>query len=250
MPNNDITRQLLQQNKETLVLDILDFAMMLPEDPLLKALKEPPEGIYLTSSVDPICYKDEVYYKRSLFQKGIKEPLTLRQILSSNEDVVNAAGEIVLSIHTLITHKRFFKLEPTLPSIAIKAGIAVVLAYLDNLCPYTHVNRIGYRLENLVKDEYQEIFLDHHLSQLSPSQYRDPAQRIEFARKFNLWDEYALGFETLLDKVMTFAGHDNWHIYFYTVKGGTLVIEKTCDYRVYSWHKMQLEKEEADREKE
>lgn len=203
--------EVLNHNKEVTVIDILSHVMSLDEDPYLKALVPPAEGIYLLGSIDPILYKDRMYYEMKTGKS-----IEFAKILKINDDIVDETGRIIVSLKDLKTKARFFKHEPSVPSVGIKIAIAVVTRYLGTLCRHTRHVHDRIRIDKYVRPEYQEM-VDK--------------------------EEFVHGFERLLDLVTDFVGRDTWNIYFYKLRGTSLVIEKSVDWRVYRYYETRFEEE-------
>lgn len=195
--------------KEAIVIDLMDHVMAIDEDPYLIALNEPPEGIYLAGSIEPIIEKGKMYYPKALYPNPRSKITDFSKIRDLKDDVVNADGEIVLRYKDYVTKPRFFKTEPTVPSVALRAAVSVVEQYLISAASHSKRSHPRYRLEYLVKPEFQNLVIE---------------------------DKYILAFKNLLEKVKTFVGEDTWHMYFTKVKGTSLIIEKGIDFRIYRYY--------------
>ena len=202
--------KLLLESKEVLAIDLLPHAQQLSEE-YIEALLPAPAGIYITGVINPLFSDTESYYERS--QLGIDgyQLKSIEEILHAKEDIVNSHGELILALRDIRTKGRYLKDHPTIPAIGIKAAVSVVLSYLNSLNKNTNVSVAGFKLEYFIKPEY-------------------------------IWmvtrEDYSVAFEDLLDTVMDFVDGDTWHIYFCSLKGSTLVIEKTIDWRIYQYYIM------------
>ncbi len=220
-------------NEETLVLDLLQHAMALEDEPYAKALVAPEKGLYLLGSIDPILRDSEKYYYQSQMvadpTKGngvisfeaslpIKD---LGKIAKFADDVFDSRGKLVLTAKDIKAKGKFFRTEPTVPSTAIKMAITIVQRYLYILCRHTDHSHTSYRMEALVKEEYGYL-IDT--------------------------DKYMVGFERLLDQVMNFVGKDTWNIYYCSIKGTSLIINKSLDWRIVRYYEMTLSNQENEEE--
>lgn len=198
-----------------LVIDLLQHVVTLEEHPYMQSFEEPPAGIYLIGSLDPIiCDRKPGFYSET----G-QLVVDYKHALEGNDHITSQDGTVVLSKKILRSRARFFKTEPTIPATAVKAAVSVIKRYLSILCRHGCNMLASYRLENLVKLDYRELIEK---------------------------DEYMIAFEKLIDQVAEFVGDDVWCIYYSRLRGCQLVIEKGIDFRIYEYYRMKFEKEEAD----
>jgi len=220
--------ELLKHNKEVMVIDLLKETLSIDEDPYITSLQQPVEGLYLVGSFEPILEQGQPYYLYKDMQivgnvvqyqntPTIPDVTNVEALIKAKSDIFDAKGKLVITAKDLYKYSRHLKKKPTIPANAIKVAILVICNYLNSLCRYTNVKSPKYTLESLVKDEYHNLIYN---------------------------EEYAKAYELTLDKVMEFVGKDTWHMYFYQIRGTSLVIEKTVDYRIYEWYRQKFEKEE------
>lgn len=201
-------QDLVEYVEEVVVIDLLSHAMSLDEV-LRDALNEPTEGLYLVGSIEPIMVTGNIYYPKSQYYKPEGVINDFNKVKTIKEEIVNSKMETVLSVKDLATKSKFFRMEPTVPVMAMKAAIGIVEQYLTSVCRHSRRTHPTYRLEYLVKQENRSL-VDN--------------------------DEYARAFKKLLDQVMDFIKEDNWALYFTRVKGSSLVIEKGVDYRIFTYY--------------
>lgn len=212
--------EVLEQTKEVMVIDLLDHVTSI-EEQYLNALVEPTEGIYVTGSIEPLFKPDQTYCMKAITTPGDLTIIPYNTILASKYDVLDKNGNLVISAKDLFLKKKFLSNKPSVPAVAIKAALAVVDDYITSVCRKANRNRC-YNLYSLVKHEY-------HSSMVSK-------------------DEFMHVFERLLDQVMKFIGNDTWNIYFVKIKGTSLIIEKSVDWRVYRYYEDLFKAEENDEE--
>lgn len=212
--------ELLTYVEEVAVIDLLTHAMSLDEG-MRDALNEPPEGLYLVGSIEPIMAVGRAYFPRSQWNNPKAIIRDFSKITDIKEEIINSNMETVLTVRDLVTKSRFFRNEPTIPVMAMKAGIGIVEQYLSSICRHSRRTHPTYRLEYLVKNEHRNL-VDS--------------------------DEYMHSFEKLLDQVMEFVGDDNWCYYFTKIKGSSLIIEKGIDHRIFKFYEnlFKAEDEHAD----
>lgn len=208
--------EVLEHVEETIVIDLLQHAVSLEEDPYLIALKDPVPGVYITGDLEPIINFNNIYYRKQQF--GSKSGLikNFEQVITACDDIVNEHAGLVLTHRNIKTKKRFLNPAPTVPAMAIKAAISVVQRYLNTLSHHMRYAGNTYRLENLIQDKYVSLIEK---------------------------DEYLHAFEKLLDTVAEFVGKDHWNLYFYKLKGTSMIVTKGVDWRIYDWYRIQFEKE-------
>lgn len=210
--------KLLMQNKEVFAIDVLPHVQRLSEE-YTEALLPPPPGIYVTGSIEPLFSDAEKYYERSQLGMEGYHLKSIEEILHAKEDIVNSHGEMVLALRDIRTKGRYLKDHPTIPAVGVKAAVSVVLGYLNSLNKNTNINLSNFKLEYLVKPEYIRLVTR---------------------------EDFSVAFESLLDAVMEFINGDTWHIYFYSLKGTTLVIEKTIDWRIYQYYLMTQQRDSEE----
>jgi len=222
--------QALAHVQEVLVIDLLQHAMSLEEDPCGRGLLPSPKGLYILGNFEPILLESErYYYKTQLLSSGGKGDVydfkespyikDISKIAKFADDVYDISGKVVLTSSDIRTKGRFFRTDPGVPVTAIKMAIAVIQRYLGTLCRHTSHIHSASRMDQLVRQEYQYL-IDN--------------------------DEYLIGFDNLISQISQFVGNDHWNIYFYKVKGTTMVITKSCDWRVYDWYRMKFQDQDQE----
>jgi hypothetical protein len=239
---------LRREVKAVAVFDLIPHVLSINSD-LLAALNDPEEGLYLPNSVEPVFEKDTIYtistgrpgqldvavdWGQILQDIAGTRPLPPGHFFAGNPDgrwfsgpqVIGVPGprpalRLVQPIHMnrrLYEHvKHHFKTHAQVPYRGCEAAVATIVSYLDSLCEHTFVPVGKYDLRRIVKPECQETMLAK--------------------------ESYESAFDKLWLEVQDFVGEDTWHMYYYYVKGTTLVIEKGMDFRIYDWHRRQLMEE-------
>lgn len=219
---------LLKKVTSVLAIDLLEFAINLDTE-LLATLVEPPKGIYIKGNIKPILTDDKVYYARSKMpyiqgsskmsyiigkQKRIDIQDTaikdLKEVFTLTEDLVDSDGNVVLSLKDIKIKSRYMSIGSDLPVTAIQLTKTMALDYISTLCKFS---RFVYseNIESLVKPEYHYLIAN---------------------------DSFDVAFESLHEQILNFIDQDTWFIYFCRLKGTTLLIEKTIDYRIYYYHEV------------
>jgi hypothetical protein len=215
--------KLLETSKEVIIIDLLDKAMNL-KDEQLKALIDPPRGIYIKGSLKPYIVEGKRYFPKSIFELSDDNVIrsnyrfNIEEVLTFKEDIYDEEGNVVISEQLLKTKSKYMSLSPDIPVIAIEVAVVLVVNYLNNICPYTRGVRTNC-LENLIRPEYSNYITT---------------------------EEYESAYEKLLNTVFEFVGIDTWFIYFHRLKGTSLIIEKVIDYRIYRYHEIMYEEQCSD----
>lgn len=203
--------------EEALVIDLMEHVTTM-EEKYQQALIEPPKGIYIAGAIEPLLQEGRSYYPRALYPNPRGKLKTLNDIASHSDDIVNEAGDIVLSFKDIVHKRKFITNEPTIPATALKVAVSIVEQYIISSCCHSKRSHPTYRLEYLVRPEYQDMIIN---------------------------DEYIQQFYRLRDKVMDFIRDDRWNVYFTRIKGTSLIIEKGLDFRVCCYYEHLFKSQES-----
>lgn len=224
--------ELLNHKEASIIFDLRNYVSE-HKNPKYEDMFLPPErGVYVQGILDPIVNLDKPHYLRSqlvvnagpgndgIFNYRATPTIQgLGQIMEAKCDVINAAGDVVLSARDIRSLGKMFKDKPDLPIQAIRLALVATTECMNEICRHTRFGNPPYNPMALVKETHWAM-LDNHI-------------------------HHAM-FRGLLDEVATFVGDDNWHLYHYKVKGSTLVLEKTIDYRIYKFHADIFEKQDTE----
>jgi len=228
MDNAEVLKE-MNKVDSILMIDILPYVSLLEEPFLTECFEPPRKGVYIKGDINPILYENVTYFtlsedrtpeiiqlNYSIAKKSIVK--NIYEQIKLNENIYNLSASVVISANDLLASRKFLFKEPTIPAQAVKAGISVILSYLNRLCSYTSVNDISYNLDTIVKDKYKKDIIHNN--------------------------KFETVFETLLDKVADWVGKDSWCIFTYKIKGTSIIIEKGLDYRIYDWYRINFYKDE------
>lgn len=254
-----------------MVVDLLKHALSIDEE-LLKTLNDPESGLYLPGEFEPRFYESKIYYPRKNLafvqdgtggffgpnanvdihmSKGVSDMKVLSKTI---DDILDSSLKIVVTAAEMRKYSKHFKSKPTIPAIAVRVVIGVLQAAINRRCRHASVGFNRYRLETLVKPEYQHII--HENKYILKPEYQYLSQEKDFDKDvmftlnpqfFHLAhdNEFIGAIENLYDEVMDFIGNDDWNLYSYQLKGTSLIINKGVDWRVYEYYRMKFEKEES-----
>lgn len=211
--------------KEILILDLLEEAYKVPEDPFLHAIEPEKEGLYLPGGTEPLLTLDKRYYPSSIYNalnlsKSVSKEhhlKTLEQIKNCSEDLYDEKGNLVISARKLRQYNRYFKEEPTVPANLIKVSAAMAMEHLSRIDIRASFNGEHPEIEELILPEYHGLITHGDLY---------------------------LGYFDLYITLENFISQDSWHLYRVTLKGTTLYVEKQMDLRIYEWYLQKFRDEE------
>lgn len=189
-----------------LAVDLLEHAVSITDEVLLSSVIDNETGVYIKGSMTPLIPSNLLIMDtNSAVIKSYDE------LLKAKTDVYTTTGDLVITQRDLRLKAKYLSNGPDIPVSVINMAMAVVEEYLSVNCKYSRsVHRA--RSNSYLKEDVVSLEMDG---------------KIEDA------------FCKLLDEVHNFIRNDTWHIYFYRLKGTTLIIEKTIDWRIYDWHCIQ-----------
>lgn len=195
--------------EEILVFSIKENADELHKS-FAKALIPNPEGIYLRTELEPkIRPGMKVIGERSHKEYAYKD------LGKADEGLRNESGDIlipeyaVLNKETMLSQTGFYSISAI---NLIKAAIDINLRRMCKYAiPFTNINNA---VGKCLKPDYAHLLNE---------------------------DAFNAFIETPLSQLDQFIKDDNWNIYLSRVKTTSLYIEKTVDYRIYEWTRMQYE---------
>lgn len=214
--------------EEVCVIDLLDHAVTMDEE-CQKALVPAPKGLYLVGAMDPILYEGTTYYAKAdvvvtgdVYDFANSKPLTdFSRLIKKPDDVYDLSGKLIISKKQLAARARFLKMEPTLPIMGMKMAMAIVKKYLSTLCRHTSYIHDQTKIRDLIRPE----MLDRYDS-----------------------EEYMDSFTRLIDQLDGFIGNDYWNMYWFKMKGTSMVVLKGVDWRVYRYYQLTLPDNDSEQE--
>lgn len=209
--------ELLRSNKQTYLVDLLEYSLLFEDEPFKSALLPSPKGLYLVGEIDPRLTTDKVYFDPVGLEQGV--PFTgLEAILESSNAVLNESGQVLIPKSSPQYKKKFWSTEPSVPSGALKLIKALIGEHIGSVCRHTRCSVATYHsgAYNYIRPEMTQLLESGQMAEL---------------------------IEKLFDEVNLFIGNDIWHIYFWDLKGTTLKIEKTVDFRIYEYYRQKFEAE-------
>lgn len=196
----------------SLVSGLMNFSILESAVKLEQAYRDyfwdPEPGVYYINGVEPIIKKHtkETYYTPQSYQENL--PITDYGAVKT--DVINEYGKIIIPAYVMQNQHKFLTMSPKLPINSLKLIKCALNQYIiDSTMPYDY-NPDAVLITELLNEE--GILL-----------YEEGAMEVYYERYINA--------------ISDFVGDDLWHIYFVKLNNTSIIVEKTVDYRIWSWHK-------------
>lgn len=217
-------------------------------------------GWYLPGEVEPVLDSNKSYFYAGAAIDNVAAaiPVDLRD--PRQEDIYNQLGDLVV----LKKQVRFLRSEPVYSPRSCK----LVIEVLDHLVrshakwsgtqaklqpgvsrSNTHaairpfllepLQVSGISLEGFVQTNELEIVRGHIRrtsgKQAASIEIVSPQEKANFYAAQDICESIMLQLEGLVQLLTGFLGQDRWIMHFMKVKNTQVTVEKTIDYRIYSW---------------
>lgn len=205
--------------------DIQDPNTLLrPEEVLVVSLKEPslalhsvlndkiypnPPGIYVHGRLMPVITPNQ-----TLFTLSDGKQITYEDLPNINDDICDFEGKVLIKREIMLNKGRLLSYGGFYPIGALQLLKAAVNRYLQTFARFAVPFSNEHSAVRYLKPEYQHLLAE------------------------GFFDTYING---IITEIHEFVIQDLWRMYFTKVKGDDLYIEKTVDYRIYDWTRMQYE---------
>lgn len=180
-------------------------------------LKPAPKGIYSNSQVDPVMVDGGNYYTVSKGPKDIvRTPVSDLDALKKIQTIYTSKGDKDFVVVTAQQLQNKDKCLSTLP-IRPYRGVKILECLLNHqINSYLAYNKSRSDLFEVVSRHFDTTKLDQS----------DDEVCFEY-----ITDEY----KDIRTDVFNFMGNKNWHIYFLKIKGTTVTLQRSIDWRAYDW---------------
>lgn len=249
----------------TLVLDLGDFidavqaeagAYMLPD----------PEGLFMPGKCEPTLDKSQQYFYAGQAINNVAQPIPITDFNAPiTDDVFNDRAELVV----LKTHVKHLKKKARYSLQARNMIVEIIDHLIRNHARWTGTQASGIRQSNVsgairpfllpqyqrsgitvdvvqsvagteVVDGMQWRTKEKHAVSLDPVDGHGVARITEndkalFYTSQDICDTIMLQLNDLVRQLTDFLGQDRWIMHFMKVDNVTVRIERTIDYRIYSW---------------
>lgn len=199
----------------TIVLNMEDCASFI-ELSCADMLLEPPKGIYSNSSIEPVMVSGGNYYTVTASATGtVRTPVSDISEIKKGMSVyteVSGIDKMVLSSLQIQNKDRCLSSFPMRPYRGIKIAEQLITNQIDNFIKY----------RNGSKDLYRNIRI-HFKKEVDDKVFQEILREIK--------EQYA----DTKSVIREFMGKHDWHLYFVKLKGSTITIQKSIDYRAYDW---------------
>jgi hypothetical protein len=221
MSYTEITTAELLKPTEILVLDLMEYVTFIDKDPYFDALIEPASGVYLAGGFDPIMSMDNPCYPISKMGMEYFAITTIEGMLRCKEVIVNNKGVVIGDVNKVRRIVKHMTNEPQLPVVMLKVMMGILTNYLSNLCTRTRHNINVSKYYRYIKPEYEYLITE---------------------------ERYETVLDNLIMDIIKFVGKDTYHIYFTRLKGTSVIVEKTIDYRIFEWYQYKAKENGHDLE--
>jgi len=198
------SEQLLNRCEAKIIISMLPTAMNLAIK-YGKYFERPELGIYVVNETNPRMKIGQPYFHKTK-NEGYKKVDDINLVKS---DIHDLSGNIVLPYHFIKNKHLSLSQTPTIPVTELNIVFACVKNQLDRIAQWKRNYSSETNVLKYIKPGFEDIYHDGTIE----SEIRD-----------------------ILNQVETFVGYDNWYIYSETKEGVNLIIDKICDYRIYSYH--------------
>lgn len=177
---------------------------------LFEALQPNPEGIYIKGQLMPVVKPGQ-----KLFALNSGKSFSYDQIAEIQDDVCDEDGNVLIKKELMLDKARLLNYGGYYPVSALQLLKANVDLNLRRFCKFAVPFSNESTVLRYLKPGYKHILNEGYL------------------------DTYT---NDIIEQLHEFIVKDLWRIYFTKVKSDNLFIEKSVDYRIYEWTKMQYEK--------
>lgn len=198
------SEQLLNKCEAKIIISMLPTAMNLAIK-YGKYFEQPEPGIYVVNETSPRLKIGQVYFHKTKTE-GYKKVDNINLVKS---DILDSSGNIALPYHYIKNKHIYLSAGPSIPVTELNIVFACVKNQLDRIAQWRRNYGSETNVLKYIKSGFEDIYHDGTIE----SEIRD-----------------------ILTQVETFIGYDNWYIYSETKDGVNLIIDKICDYRIYSYH--------------
>ena len=193
---------------QTFYLPIFTYAMMI-ERQFGEFLNPPRPGIYRVGDIYPCIEPTKLYYAQKINKNNTCTTTPITDFNLINDTVTDEIGNVIIPAAMMRSKEQYLRNEPTVPVRGLILIELLIKKYLDSVATWVKHSMQNQKIVSNIKPEYHEIYWEGHLEKIT---------------------------ESLILQVSDFIGHDTWHLYFVKLLGLDLVIEKTSDYRVITFH--------------
>jgi hypothetical protein len=167
-------------------------------------------GVYVAGEIFPRIIPGREYFTKVKVIGHSEALVKINAFENITTAILDENARLVIPKYMVLDKDRYLSNTPTVPArFYILIGL-LIQNHLDMLSPITSRRADSRKIINLIKENYEDIYESGDLS---------------------------IACRYILDQVDSFVGNDVWYMYFSKFVGKDVIIEKTCDYRVYQWER-------------
>lgn len=172
-----------------------------------------PQGVYKDGETNPCINPTRLYYSSvQPVANGPRHLAPITDFQSVREAVVDESGSLVIPAFMMQDQAKYLSPVPTIPARGLMLIELLISKHIENICQHTKYGHYNRKIDSQILDECHAIHYDGLLERC---------------------------IESLTTQVSDFIGRDDWHIYFTRRIGHDIMVEKTIDYRIYDWNRIQ-----------
>ena len=128
------------------------------------------------------------------------------------EAVVDVDGCLIIPKYMMQDQERYLSSMPTIPVRGLLLVEYLIAKHIESCCQHTKTSHYNNKIDSQILDGYHHIHYDGLLDR---------------------------SVESISAQVTEFMRRDNWHVYFTRRIQQDIMVEKTIDYRIYDWTRIQ-----------
>lgn len=195
--------RLLKETKAVLIVNLMDYLRELIDN-YEHIFKDPEPGIYLVGETIPVLKASQPYYSETSF----KTQTMITSLDDLDEPILDEDGATIIPAYIMRRKTKMLSSKPTLPVRALQIAFETIQDQVDEMLPHTAPREYGLAVKAHIQPDAYALVDDGYLEASLSKLIRD---------------------------VSMFVGCDIWNLYYFKLHKTDLIIEKSCDYRIYDW---------------
>jgi len=201
--------KLLLITKGVLMLDVNVAASTIDIEPIKHLIKNDSKSLFNGDKITPIL-KDTVKYWY-LTPSGFVQFHNLHEVIDKRVDVYEIKGGVevlVLKASSILYYGNNLTIGPSYQAMIAMTIVVIILTTIEQRCSYSRFGSIVNTFEGYYGTVETTDYIEDHIS-------------------------------TLIEMTYNFIQDSAWNIFFKKIEYNSLIIEKSIDFRIYDWHRLQ-----------